>query len=473
MTIVGPAVGISDQLIRQSVEKLGAYASQTFRVGLRLGGPDARADDLCACGLPPGGGVTPEECRSFTRSLAPEAPSFRRCPRGLAVITRTVVLSEQDRRLLASSGFLEEGGATPAPAGTAGADGPPRLSGEQVRRLDDFLLLAADLLGTIVRTAQGPARETFRETVWLGERGGLSIVGVSPAVSDLRAALPNLANSREPLFLDTEPGNGRHLVANVIHRMGPRRDGPFLTEDIAMLPESRQEAEFFGNGEHPGLLEEARGGTLYLAGVDRLTDGCQKRLCDYLGAGPTGRPPKGRAAPPETRIIASATVNLDDAVRKRRFRSDLLRALSALTLSLPPLRERPEDIPLLVEHLLHRRAAARGALPGTVEPDVLEVLKKYPWPGNVKELDETLARAASFREVIRIEDLDGRIAPVARPAKSLQPGLREAVGDLESELIARTLVDTNWNKSRAARLLGLSRLGLQKKIDRYDLDRRR
>jgi DNA-binding NtrC family response regulator len=472
MAIEGTAFGIGDHLIRQSVEKFDAYASQTFRVGLRLAGPGADGEDLCSCGLPAGGEAVPEDCRSFTRSLGTEAAAHRRCPRGLAVVVQPVVLSERDRRLLASSGFLEEGAAAEPAPGAPGRE-LPRLSTEQVRRLEDFLLLAADLLGTIGRTAQAPAREAFRESVWLQERGTPSLVGVSPAITALRSSLDNLANSREPLFLDTESGNGRHLIANVIHRMGPRRDGPFFTEDVALLPESRQEAELFGNGDRPGLLEEARGGTLFLAGVEHLTDGCQKRLCDYLSGGRPRRAPNATGRAPETRVIAAAAANLDEAVRKRRFRSDLLRALSALTLSLPPLRERAEDIPILVEHLLHRRAAAHGALPGAVEPEVLEVLKKYPWPGNVRELDEVLARAASYREVIRVEDLGGGILPMARPAKALQADLRHAVGDLESELIARTLVDTDWNKSKAARILGLSRLGLQKKIDRYDLDRRR
>ena len=141
---------------------------------------------------------------------------------------------------------------------------------------------------------------------------------------------------------------------------------------------------------------------------------------------------------------------------------------------MPPLRERPEDIPLLAEHLARRRAAAGGTIAPALTPETLEALKRCTWSGNVQELDEELARAAAGRAVVRPEDFAGLRAKAGR-APAGQPGaqLRRAVGDLEVTLIDQALADSNWNKSQAARTLGLSRLGLQKKIDRYGIDRRR
>jgi two-component system, NtrC family, response regulator HupR/HoxA len=140
----------------------------------------------------------------------------------------------------------------------------------------------------------------------------------------------------------------------------------------------------------------------------------------------------------------------------------------------PPLRERPEDIPLIAVHLLSRHATARGTVPPSIAPEALDALKMHPWAGNVRQLEEELVRAGSGRTLIRPVDLAPSVSRAERaPAAAGAASLRQAVGELEVGLISRTLADTNWNKSRAARALGLSRLGLQKKIDRYGIDRRR
>jgi two-component system response regulator HupR/HoxA len=161
-------------------------------------------------------------------------------------------------------------------------------------------------------------------------------------------------------------------------------------------------------------------------------------------------------------------------VRRGRFRRELAEQLTSLRIAIPPLRQRPEDIPLIAEHLVRRRAAAAGAAAPVLDAEALDALKRHGWTGNVRELDEELARAGAGRSLIRAEDLPESVAGARRrPEGATGSSLRQAVSELEVGLISQALDDTNWNKSRAARNLGLSRLGLQKKIDRYGIDRRR
>jgi two-component system response regulator HupR/HoxA len=311
--------------------------------------------------------------------------------------------------------------------------------------------------------------EVFTEELWRDLLGAPSIVGVSPAARTLRESLPAAANSGEPLFLAGEPGSGRRLLATAIHRAGPRAASPFIVESLGSVPEALREAGLFGVRETPGLLALADQGTLYLGGLEHLNAHAQERLADLLSGGESAR--GARALP---RIIASADVDLQDTSRRGRFRRDLAARFAAFVLEIPPLRARPEDIPLIAQHLLRRHAAAQGMPPAMLSPEALEALKDYAWPGNVGELDEELSLAATGRSLILPEHFSRRIArPGGSQAPAGGPQLREAVGELEMALISQALADTNWNKSRAARALGLSRLGLQKKIDRYEIDRRR
>jgi DNA-binding NtrC family response regulator len=310
--------------------------------------------------------------------------------------------------------------------------------------------------------------DSLRELLWRDLLGAPTILGVSASAAALRAALPSAANSRMPLFLAGEPGSGRRCVAAAVHRAGPRAHGPFVAEYLATIPATLRESELFGAGDTPGLLDDAAGGTLYLAGVEHLPARAQARLLEHLSGVRTG--PEALAP---ARIIAGADTDLDEAVRRGRLRRDLADRLTTLVLAIPPLRDRPEDIPLIAVHLLRRRATAFGVPPPELAPDTVDALKGHPWAGNVRELDEELARAGAGRTVIKPEDLSASVSRAGSiPASPRGSLLRQAVSELESGLIARTLAETNWNKSRAARILGLSRLGLQKKIDRYEIDRR-
>ncbi len=407
--------------LQRSLERIDGYSRATFGVRLTLSDP---------------GHGTPHDLD----------------PSGLKLPVRTVGCAHGGRRLLLAHGpAIHE------------------LSPGQLRALDDFLDMAAGVLGILANALDAAAIDPLREQLWLDLLGSPTIAGVSSPAQALRAALPAAANSREPLFIAGEPGSGRGSIAAAVHRAGPRAAGPFVAEILSAVPETLRETGIFGSGDTPGLIAAAAGGTLYLAAIEHLSARSQERLLDYLATGAVDS-----ADHPRARIVASADIDLDGAARGGRFRRDLADRLTGLVLAVPSLRERPEDIPLIAAHLLSRHAAARGATPPTIAPEALAALKSHHWAGDVRQLDEELARAGSGRTVIRLDDLRASISRAGRtPGAEREASLRQVVGELEVEMISQTLADANWNKSRAARILGLSRLGLQKKIDRYGIDRRR
>ena len=388
----------------------------------------------------------------LTLSNAGEGTPNGRSPEGQKALSRTVGCAHGGRRLLLAHGTASQG-----------------LSPGQLRSLDDFLDMAAGLLGLLADAQDAAAIDPLREQLWRDLLGSPTIVGVSSPAQALRAALPAAANSREPLFIAGEPGSGRGSLAAAVHRAGPRAAGPFVAENLAAIPETLRETGVFGSDDTPGLLAAAAGGTLYLAAIEHLSARSQERLLDFLAADAIDS-----EAQPRARIVASADIDLEGAARGSRFRRDLADRLTRHVLAVPPLRERPEDIPLIAAHLLSRHAAACGTTPPTIAPEALAALKMHHWAGNVRQLDDELARAGSGRTVIRLDDLPASVSRAGRtPGAEGAASLRQVVGELEVELISQTLADANWNKSRAARVLGLSRLGLQKKIDRYGIDRRR
>jgi DNA-binding NtrC family response regulator len=411
----------TENALRRSLERIDGYSLATFGVRFTLSDP---------------GEGTPHD----------------RDPEGLKVLARTVGCAHGGRRLLVAHGT-----ATHAP------------SSGQLRSLDDFFDMAAGLLGILADAQDAVAIDPLREQLWRDLLGSPTILGVSSHAHALRAALPAAASSREPLFIAGEPGSGRGSLAAAVHRAGPRAAGPFVAENLAAIPETLRETGIFGSGDTPGLLAAAAGGTLYLAAIEHLSARSQERLLNWLAADAVDAGEQPRA-----RIVASADIDLEKAASGSRFRRELADRLTGLVLTVPPLRERPEDIPLIAAHLLSRHAAARGTTPPTIAPEALAALKMHSWAGNVRQLDEELARAGSGRTVIRLDDLPASVSRAGHAAGDPRAAsLRQVVGELEVELISQTLADANWNKSRAARILGLSRLGLQKKIDRYGIDRRR
>jgi two-component system response regulator AtoC len=302
-----------------------------------------------------------------------------------------------------------------------------------------------------------------------------SLVGRHPAMVRLYEQIAQVAQTHATVLVTGESGTGKELVARAVHRQSPRRDAPFVAVNVAAIPDGLFESEMFGHekgaftGAHArrlGRFELAHGGTLFLDEVGSLRVDLQAKLLRALQEREVERLGGTKTIPVDVRVIAATNVDLRSLVRARGFREDLYYRLNVATLSIPPLRERKDDIAILVEHFIRKyarefkkdvRGISRGALPS---------LAAYDWPGNVRELENVIERSVALatRAVIRLDDLPLDLAIHDEPARgpagapqSLPLSLKEARDRFEQVYILRALERENWNQSRAARSLGVHR----------------
>lgn len=317
------------------------------------------------------------------------------------------------------------------------------------------------------------------------------LIGQARSIVELRAqirkVLTQVAQSRRfpPILLQGETGAGKGLVADVIHRAGPRSHKPFVDVNCAAIPETLLEAELFGfergaftdaRRAKAGLLQSAEGGTILLDEIALLSDALQAKLLKVIETRTVRRLGSTRNEPVDVSIVAATNEDLLAAVQTRRFREDLYHRLAVLTLHLPPLRERSDDIPALAEHFLARACADYGLPPKTLTPAASAALLAYRWPGNVRELANVMERAALLTSAQRMTGqmlgLPSAATPVgagealgASPAGSLDVRIET----WERQELLRALEETGWNVSRAAVRLGISRNTIRYRIARYDL----
>jgi two-component system response regulator HupR/HoxA len=273
-----------------------------------------------------------------------------------------------------------------------------------------------------------------------------------------------------------ETGTGKELFARLIHDLGPRRGGKFVAQNCAALPESLLESELFGHArgaftgaaaDRRGLFEEADRGTIFLDEVGDMSPAMQLRLLRVLQDGEIRRvgAPTGRKV--DVRVIAATNADLETEIRAGRFRRDLYYRLNVFPIRLPPLRERVEDVPALAEHFLRLyRTRGRRAVPA-ISPEALGCLRAYPFPGNVRELENEIERAVALAEngqPIRPEHLSERVRE-ATPAGSAPPTLNEAIEQLKRRMIEDALRECG-SKTQAAERLGLTRQSLQQMLRR-------
>lgn len=308
------------------------------------------------------------------------------------------------------------------------------------------------------------------------------IMGESPPMRRLFDRIGRVAQSMAPVLISGETGSGKELVARSVHQASGR--DPFLPVNCGALPETLLESELFGHARgaftgadraKPGLFEAADGGTLFLDEIGDLPLALQPKLLRALESGEIRRVGEVEARPVEVRIVAATHQDLEAAVQAGQFREDLYWRLHVLHLDVPPLRERLDDIPLLVEHGLNRIARRIGVdPPPTVHPQALELLGSCPWPGNVRQLFGALERAVVFaagRE-IRVEDLppsvrrgSDRVERISRAADQ-----ELSLADLEREYVLEVLRRVEGNKSRAAEWLGIPRRTLYRRLAEYGKD---
>jgi transcriptional regulator with GAF, ATPase, and Fis domain len=307
------------------------------------------------------------------------------------------------------------------------------------------------------------------------------IVGRSPAMKNVLRLVDRVTDLTLPVLIVGESGTGKELIARAIHFNGPRRRARIVGENCAAVPEPLIESEFFGHvkgaftgalRDHPGLFEQAHQGTLFLDEVGEMAPDLQKKFLRVLEEGTVRRVGGKASLPVDVRIISATNRDLSGLLKSGGFREDLYYRLAGVVIELPPLRDRPEDVPPLVLHFL-AEAGTAGALP-RLEPSAMDLLTAYDWPGNVRELRNEVRRVIALSDggPITPEHLSPRILAYRPPDpdRAAARGLRPVVEDLERRLLRAALLRHGWNKSRAAQELGLSRLGLRKKMERYGLD---
>lgn len=303
------------------------------------------------------------------------------------------------------------------------------------------------------------------------------IVGRSKRVRAVFEHIEKVAASDASVLIEGESGTGKELVAKAIHRRSRRSDRPFVVLNCGALTESLLESDLFGHEKgafsgattfKPGLVEVADGGTLFVDEVGEMSLASQSRFLRVLETGEFRRVGSTRTLAVDLRVIAATNRRLEREVERGRFREDLFYRLNVYRIEVPPLRERREDIPLLVEHFLARSGSPRRGT-HSITRQALEVLLDNPWPGNVRELANVVERAliVAHGEPIRPEHLLLIPRPLASPApaaKGLQP-----LSAVERAHIEQVLAAVGGNKRRAARILGVSLRNLYRKLERYGL----
>ncbi|HXU05169.1 MAG TPA: sigma 54-interacting transcriptional regulator [Polyangia bacterium] len=311
-----------------------------------------------------------------------------------------------------------------------------------------------------------------------------NIIGRTPRMLDLFRLLDRITDTTLPVVIQGESGTGKELVARAIHSNGLRRDQPFVGENCAAIPETLLESTLFGfvrgaftgaERDTRGLFEVADGGTLFLDEVAEMSPAMQGKLLRVLQLGELRRVGSERTRKVDVRIVAATNRDLARLVDEGKFRRDLFFRLNVAQIALPPLRDRRDDIPLMVEHFLAKLAAAAGRpAPKPLEPAALARLVAYRWPGNVRELENEITRADALSgERIGVSDLSPGVAAAGDPGAVVPDDpdsllLKPRVERLERSLLREALGRASNNQTKAAEILGLSRFGLQKKLKRYN-----
>ncbi len=352
----------------------------------------------------------------------------------------------------------------------------------------DYLTKPVDkdrLLTTLKRAVSHHSleQEVGRLKSELGERFHVrNIVGSSAAMRRVYDQIEKVLESDISVFVSGESGTGKELVAKAIHYGSLRSDGPFVDVNCAAIPEGLQESELFGHEKgaftgalatHPGKFEQATGGTILLDEVGEMSPSAQARLLRVLQERRLQRVGGTRVIELDVRVVSASNRDLNQLVSDGRFRQDLFYRLVVFPIELPPLRERREDVPALVEHFLAKYAADAGQRIERVQPSALECLVAHSWPGNVRELENVIHRSllVATGAELKLEDLPrdlGVGSDQDAPTVALVGG-SHSLEELEREAIRQALEHFGGNLSDVARQLGIGRSTLYRKLDQYGL----
>lgn len=309
----------------------------------------------------------------------------------------------------------------------------------------------------------------------------LDLQGQSPWLTHIQGLIEKVKSTDAPVFIWGESGTGKELVARNIHFRGARCRGRFVALNCGAIPDNLIESELFGHAkgaftgalrEKPGLVEDASGGTLFLDEIGDLSLHLQAKLLRILEEKELRRVGENRTRPVDVRIISATNKNIEQEVARGNFREDLFYRLKIITIELKPLRERTEDILVLVEHYLEKFCRKNGRKPAYFSPPALERLLSYAWPGNVRELQNEVLRCLilcqNSREIGE-EDLSSRINPARRKHGSSAYDYFHAKADFEKRFLHQALSRFNYNRAKTAKEIGLSRQGLFKLIKKHQI----
>ncbi len=336
----------------------------------------------------------------------------------------------------------------------------------------DFLTKPIDLksLRTVVQSALNikPKNDELKP----------AIVGNSKVIEELRKTIAKVARSQAPIYVSGESGTGKELVANMIHDYGPRSDGPFIPINCGAIPHDLMESEFFGHkkgsftgatADKEGLFQAADGGTLFLDEIAELPQHMQVKLLRAIQEKvirPIGSQNEHRV---DVRILSATNFDLSGQVNQGLFRQDLFYRINVIELKIPPLRDRGDDIILLTHHILEKMSADSHANNIKLNKEAEKKLQTYHFPGNVRELENILERAVTLCTDNQIDVQDILLPEAAIKKTDNELALDSMLDDLEKQKIIEALEKTRWNKTAAAKLLGISFRALRYRLEKLGL----
>lgn len=344
--------------------------------------------------------------------------------------------------------------------------------------LDELLILVDR-----VTERRGLIRENELLKQELGNRGVTTeqIIYKSPQMLELINMASRVAASRASVLIQGESGTGKELLARLIHQLSPRAHKPIIVVNCGALQENLLESELFGHekgaytgasSRRIGRFEEADGGTLFLDEIGELSPAIQVKLLRFLQEREISRLGSNVNISVDVRIISATNRDLDIQVKEGIFREDLFYRLKVVTLSLPPLRDRKDDLPALIDHFMDKFARENAKNIKGITAEARDLLLKYDYPGNVRELVNIMERAVVIArdEYITVNDIPFKSDDLEDPSKKESSGsLRESLEELEKRLITEAMNKTGDNQTRAAEMLGMSERMLRYKLKKYDL----
>ena len=348
---------------------------------------------------------------------------------------------------------------------------------EDLKILSVFADLAARAIGNArkIEHDKNEIRDLKNEL-----RGKYEIIGESKALRKVISDAIKVANSKSTTLLLGESGTGKELLARLIHRVGPRKDEPMIVLNCAALPETLLEDELFGHekGAYTGAVarkigkfELADGGTIFLDEIGEMSPGMQSKLLRILQEGVFYRVGGNKAIPVDVRVLSATNRNIEEDVAQGKFREDLYYRINVVQISMPPLRERREDIVMLAEHFLDIFKKERGTSDLVISKEAMDLMVEYDWPGNVREMKNALERAVVMGNGKQIlpEDLPTFACTPQYPGLVVGLSLKEATDMFKKEFIVTNLRHTEGNRSMAAKTMKIQRTYLSRLIAKFGI----